>query len=353
MRRYTPAMDIPLSILLLTVGAFSPFFSAVIYYLSQETINKLIENNYKAAQRLRNLKNDYDELINSFIIFELIAYILSYAFLAQSIQNEIFIGFAEPITFIIATAIFILTVLTLRFFLQALGIRFADSVAGSLSFLINAHSILLMPVTGLFKIMNSAIVGIPNAEESRDEISELVESAHEEGAIEPSEYRILKNIMHFSEILVSDVMTPRTVAFSCAADRTVDEVLNLPELMMYSRFPIWEGDSVDDGIIGYVMSKDIFLAALKGKGGVTIRDFNREIYFIPENAELDTALERFLNRRQHMFMVVDEYGGIEGLITMEDVLETMLGVEIVDEVDKFVDLRQLAKQRRDSRIASL
>jgi CBS domain containing-hemolysin-like protein len=121
---------------------------------------------------------------------------------------------------------------------------------------------------------------------------------------------------------------------------------------MYSRFPIWEGESLDDGIIGYVMSKDILLAALKGKGATKLRDFCREVYFIPENAELDTTLERFLNRRQHLFVVVDEYGGIEGLITMEDVLETMLGAEIVDEVDKVVDLRLLAKQRRDNRIAS-
>lgn len=353
MRRFAPAMDIPLSILFLTMGIISPFFSAVIYYLSHEKINELIEKDYKAAQRLRNLKNDYDELINSFIIFELIAYIISFALISHRVINDIYIGFAEPNSYVIATALFILIALLFRFLFQSLGIRYADNVAGSLSFLINVNSLILTPITSLLKMMNNAIVGIPNAEESRDEISELVESAHEEGAIEPSEYRILKNIMNFSEILVSDVMTPRTVVFSSAADRTVDEVLDLPELKMYSRFPIWEGDSIDDGILGYVMSKDIFLAALKGKGNVTIRDFNREIYFIPENAELDTALDRFLNRRQHMFMVVDEYGGIEGLITMEDVLETMLGVEIVDEVDKVVDLRQLAKQRRDSRIASL
>jgi CBS domain containing-hemolysin-like protein len=214
-------------------------------------------------------------------------------------------------------------------------------------------TIVFKPVTQALKLINKSIVGIPNVEESRDEISELVESAHEEGAIDPGEYRILKNIMHFSEILVSDVMTPRTVIFSCSADLTINDVSTFQELQMYSRFPIWEGESVDDGIIGYVMSKDVLLAALNGKGNLSLREFNREIYFIPENAELDTALERFLNRRQHVFMVVDEYGGIEGLITMEDVLETMLGVEIVDEVDKVVDLRQLAKQRRDSRIAHL
>jgi len=101
------------------------------------------------------------------------------------------------------------------------------------------------------------------------------------------------------------------------------------------------------------MSKDVLLAALNDKVGLKLRDLYREVYFIPESAQLDDVLERFLNRRQHLFMVVDEYGGMEGLITMEDVLETILGTEILDEADKVADLRQLAKQRRDSRIAGL
>lgn len=328
-------------------------FSAVIYYLSQETINELIEKNYRTAQRLRSLKTDYDELVNSYIIFEFIAYFISFIALTLFLINNYYSESNFLNVFLIVSVTFVLSLIFFRFLLQSIGIKFADTIAASFSFLMLVTSKSISPITSILKLLNRAIVGSPNVEESRDELSELVESAHEEGAIEPSEYRILKNIMHFNEILVSDVMTPRTVVFSCAADRAVDEILDTPELKMYSRFPIWEGDSVDDGIIGYIMSKDIFLAALKGKGASKLRDFNREIYFIPENAELDTALERFLNRRQHMFMVVDEYGGIEGLITMEDVLETMLGVEIVDEVDKVVDLRQLAKQRRDSRIASL
>lgn len=321
--------------------------------MSQETINSLIEDNYKAAQRLRDLKNDFDELVNAFIILELISYTVSFAVLSKAVLHEIYFGSALMIVYVSVSVGFIAIVLLLRFFFQSVGIRFADALAVQLNIPIYILSMLLKPVTLLIILINKPIKGTPNAEESREEISELVESAHEEGAIESREYRILKNIIHFSDVLVSDVMTPRTVIFSCSADKTVDEVRTMSELQMYSRFPIWEGDSVDDGIIGYVMTKDVLLAALKGKGNMKIRDFIREIYFIPENAELDEALDRFLNRRQHILMVVDEYGGIEGLITMEDVLETILGVEIVDEVDRVVDLRQLAKQRRDSRIASL
>ncbi len=346
-------MDIFISLLFLALGVINPFFSAIVYYLSQESITNLIEKNYKAAQRLRELKLEYDELINSFIILELISYLISYTFLFKIITINNYFGYFDFNLFLIIGIFFIIIVLFFRFLFQSIGIKFTDFLAGFLSYPIYLISLILKPITILLKFLNKAIVGNPNVEESRDEITELVETAHEEGALDTDEYRILKNIMHFSEILVSDVMTPRTVVFSCSCEKTVNELINVPEIKMYSRFPVWEGESIDDGIIGYVMSKDVLLAALNGKGMLKMRDFVRDIHFIYENIELDTALERFLNRRQHVFMVIDEYGGIEGLITMEDVLETILGVEIVDEVDKVVDLRHLAKQRRDSRIASL
>ena len=195
------------------------------------------------------------------------------------------------------------------------------------------------------------ITGKTEQEASREELTAMVESARQEGTLDDEEYRILKNIMHFSDVLVSDVMTPRTVVFSCNAMKTVGEIVNLPEMQMYSRIPIWDGNSLDDGVIGYVMSKDVYYAALTGKNNLPLKNLLREIDVIPENAQLDMALNRFLKKRQHIFLVVDEYGGIEGIITMEDVLETILGVEIVDEADRIVDLRELAKLHRDKRIA--
>lgn len=188
-------------------------------------------------------------------------------------------------------------------------------------------------------------------EDTREELDAMVESAHDEGSIDSSEYRILKNIIKFKEVFVSDVMTPRTVVFSLNADKTIEEVLNNNGLKMYSRIPLWEGESLDKGLIGYILSKDILQAALSGKTNITLREFMRVINFIPENVELDVALDQFLNNKQHLMAVIDEYGGFDGLITMEDVLETILGVEIMDEADRIEDLRSLAIKKRDRRIS--
>ena len=181
----------------------------------------------------------------------------------------------------------------------------------------------------------------------------MVETAKEDGYIDEDEYRLIKNIMHFSEVLVSDVMTPRTVIFSYEADKTIGEVINTPELQTFSRFPIWKGKSLDDEVVGYIVTKEILNAALQNKMGDKLQKYARAIHYIPENATLDDAMEQFIKLRQHIFLVVDEYGGIEGLISMEDLLENILGVEIVDEADRVVDMRELAKQRRDKRVQEL
>jgi len=316
--------------------------------MSNDEINSLIERNYKKAQSLQYMQSEHDETLNPLLIVETGLYISASVFLGYYL-SEFGFGFVNLIAMLVATALMLMFSRTIVY---AFGAVSADSIGPVMTAIIKLYFYLGYPLYWVFSKMHDNIRGKSTSDESREEISALVESAHEDGLIEPGEYRILKNIMNFSEVYVTDVMTPRTVMFSFDADKTVDDVVNLPEIQMYSRFPIWEGESFDDGILGYVMSKDILLAALKGKGATKLRDFCREVYFIPENAELDTALERFLNRRQHLFVVVDEYGGVEGLISMEDVVETMLGVEIVDEVDKVVDLRLLAKQRRDNRIAS-
>lgn len=187
-------------------------------------------------------------------------------------------------------------------------------------------------------------------EQVAEELSAIMEEAVEEGTLEAEEVRILQNIMRVRDVHVEDVMTPRNVVAGLPADISISQAAEMPELQTYSRLPVWEGANMDN-IIGYVLSRDVLVAALRGNGTQPIRTLLRQAVFIPENVSLDRALEEFLKRRQHMFIVVDEYGGVEGLLTLEDVLETILGAEIVDEADSVVDMRQLAQQRRDRRIA--
>lgn len=336
-------MEIGLSILLLTAGAAASFLSAILTNISQEELNKIIENDYQSAKILTELRAHFERDISPFQIIEIILYSATGIILGFTFSGYLAVTLNMVYLIIGLSSV----ILIFRYAAQALGIKLADKLAVKLKPFLFYASYLTSPVVSVMIFITEKIVGKDYDEASREDINAIVEEAHEEGSIDPGEYRIFKNLIHLANIKVSDVMTPRTVVFSLEGDMTVNNAVKHPDIQNYSRFPVWLGESIDDEIIGYVVTKDILQAALDGRGEIRLRDFIREISSIVDNTELDTALEMFLSKRQHQFIVLDQYGGVVGLITMEDVLESMLGVEIVDEADKFVDLRLLAKQKRE------
>ncbi len=322
--------------------------SSALKHSNHDELEELSAVNKKAA-RIFHLKLKLEVYSDLFSPVETLLYI------TISVFSGVFMvfRFSSWYPFLYLISFIFLFALVLRSIFFAIGRKYNLRILIPLSPLVRFIYYLNKPFVLLIAFSKNLIIQQTHEEASREELTALVESAHEEGSIDPEEYRILKNIMNFSDVLVSDVMTPRTVVFSLPADEKVENIINHPEIQMYSRIPVWQGESIDDSVIGYVMTKDILQAALKGNESVKLRDLAREIYFIPENAELDIALDKFLKRRQHVFLVVDEYGGVEGLLSMEDVMETILGSEIVDEADRVVDLREFAKQKRDKRIASV
>jgi CBS domain containing-hemolysin-like protein len=139
------------------------------------------------------------------------------------------------------------------------------------------------------------------------------------------------------------VMTPRPVMFTLPEDRTVREVLSELQEIRFSRIPITGRDP--DDICSFVLKSDILLNASLGDLDTTLRDLGRKILVVPETATLVGLFEQVLDRREHIALVVDEYGGVSGLVTMEDIVETLLGLEIVDETDSIVDMQELARRK--------
>ena len=330
------------------MGYFFAFISAVLYYSQASKYEDFISNSNIKQKKIQYLKLHYQEKVNAFYMFEVLFYSTSTTYLSIFFNNLDFNW--------IVTSLLILPIFTfgfiLRFLIYSIGIRFSNILIVNLIGLLYYFAKINTPLIGILQMINHKVGGRNDDEDARDELKSMVETAHEEGSIEASEYRILKNIMKFNDVYVCDVMTPRTVVISFEADRLVEDVIHEVGLRVYSRIPIWEGDSLDKGLIGYVLSKDILHAALNGKQKTKLRDYIRQIHFVPENVELDVALEHFLKNKQHLMVVIDEHGGFDGLISMEDVLETILGVEIMDEADKIEDLRSLATMKRDKRIAN-
>lgn len=323
------------------------YLAAALFSMPPSIINALAEEGSSVGKRLRRATDEPEETRLSISLIDVVLIILSAGSVISiaTARDGVQHAFTE-------VAVFVVGMIVVKTIAAVIGNRYADRMLQTTSVLMTITLVAAKPFVWAHRALMQFTKTGNDEEEAREELEALVETARDEGALDPGEYRIMTNIMRLSSIEVTDVMTPRLVVFSLPSDTPVSEAIKKPDLQMYSRFPVFDDESLDS-VSGYVMTKDVLRAALAGRNTVALSKLKRDVDFIPENVSLDQALEQFLQKKQHLFMVVDEYGGVEGLLTMEDVMESVLGVEIVDEADHVVDLRAVAKQRRDARIAAI
>ena len=176
---------------------------------------------------------------------------------------------------------------------------------------------------------------------TKEELLESMLLSEDEGVIDEKESDVIENILKLDNIKISEVLTPRSVVFALDESITIKEVIQTKEdIFKFSRIPIYH-DSIED-VVGIVMTKKIFRQALIDDS-VTLGSIKKDIFSINENIPVSKALDLFIKKKDHMFLVIDNYDQTEGIITLEDCVETILGVEIVDESDSTVDMRELAK----------
>ena len=186
---------------------------------------------------------------------------------------------------------------------------------------------------------------------SREEFTALADIGAEAGQLDAKESRMLKNLLRFPSLCAEDIMTPRTVVFALQQDMTVHEVMQADAELGFSRIPIYGEDR--DEVAGFVLKTDVLLNEHRQGGKARLRDLKRELRAVKETTPLSHVLEEMLDNRAHILLVVDDYGGTEGIVTLEDVVETLIGIEIVDEADKIDDMRRLARQKWQQRMERL
>ncbi|MEJ2196624.1 MAG: hemolysin family protein [Ignavibacteriaceae bacterium] len=179
---------------------------------------------------------------------------------------------------------------------------------------------------------------------TEDEIIALVKLGAHEGEISKGESQMVFNIINLEERLVKEIMTPRTMMFSLPATMTIEKASQSISGRGFTRIPIYEGEK--ENIVGYVVTHDFNFVGIKNKPECTLKSIVRQITHVPDDINCLTMLTNFLKHRKHIAVVTDEFGGVDGLITLEDLLETILGSEIVDETDVIVDLQEAARKRK-------
>ncbi len=228
---------------------------------------------------------------------------------------------------------------------KTIGAVYWRRIAPAVGVLVRGIMIVLYPLVVLSECITKLLsrqgaVGLFNQEEFRA----MADLGAREGQLAVKESRVLKNLFRFGPLRARDIMPPRTVALLWEDSRTVGEVLEAFPDLTFSRIPVYSG--TPDDFRGFVLKTDLLLAQAEGKNDIPLTQFTRCIEAIPENVSLNGLLEFLLDKRAHILLVLDEYGGLEGVVSLEDLVETLLGLEIVDEADKTVDLQALARARR-------
>lgn len=179
---------------------------------------------------------------------------------------------------------------------------------------------------------------------SPDELRIMARISLQTGGIKHYQESVIGNILSLDTTTVKDVMTPRTVVFSLSEHLALAEASKKSDKWEHSRFPVYDKDTED--VVGIVLTKELFMALSQGKQDIPLTALIRPVHFVVETAKLNNVLMEFMETRQKLFVVIDEYGGLSGLISLEDILEEILGREIIDESDQVADKRELARRRR-------
>lgn len=182
---------------------------------------------------------------------------------------------------------------------------------------------------------------------SRADLTAMAQASEESGAIDSDESKIIKNLLKLQKLSVRDVMTPRAVMVMANADQTLSEYYEKYKPMQFSRIPVFEENQ--DQIIGLVLKDEVLRALAEDQHQLTLKQLQRDIQFVSDNTILPDLLDKLVKQREQIAIVTDEYGTVVGLVTLEDVLETLLGLEIVDESDTVEDMQRHARQQWEER----
>ncbi len=325
------------------ISALCSILEAALYSLSLSQIELMAQKQQKASAILKELKHDVDQPITAILTLNTIAHTIGAAVAGAS--AAVVFGEHNLIWFSI---IFTLIILLLSEILpKTIGVVYSRALAPYIALPLKWMVIVLKPIIWICMTMTRLIPQNTKSNLiSAEELRTIAMLSRQSGEIEVQQELVIANILQLKEKTVRQVMTPRTVTYALSEHTTVKEAITLHDKWtMHSRIPLYNADF--DDMVGVVLIKDVFKAAIKNKTELQLTEIMRPVHFVPEAAPLNRVMIEFFERHQHLFVVVDEYGAVTGVITLEDILEEIVGREIVDESDKDQDMRELARKKAE------
>jgi magnesium and cobalt exporter, CNNM family len=326
--------------LALVVSFLCSIVEAVILSVSAPFI-KMKEMEEKAsAKYLKNLKNKIDRPLSAILTINTVAHTIGAAGVgaqAVAVFGEIYFGVISAI----------LTILILFFseiIPKTIGAIFWRKLALPSAIVIIGMIYISYPLVVISEFITKIISKNKESQKvSREEVVALAHLGTKEGVLKESESKIIDNLIKLKTLAVRDIMTPRTVVVSAPEELSLDDFIKQKEYLQYSRIPVYSGNI--DNVTGYILKSDVLEKLAKGNRNQELKDLKRSIIIFYENFNIPKLFEELLLKKEHIALIINEYGGMQGLATMEDIIETILGLEIMDEKDIEVNMQKLAKKK--------
>ncbi len=326
--------------LALFVSFLCSIMEAVLLSTPQSFLIVKQENGYAWAKAFVDLKTNIDKPLSAILSLNTVAHTVGAAGVgAQAVKI-----FGDASFGIVSAILTILILVITEIIPKTIGARYWRNLAMISSIVIKGMIIITYPLVVMSAVITKLISKNKNEKTtSRDEIAALANIGANEGVFSNKEHKIIQNLLKLKNLKVTEVMTPRVVVSIADEKQYLKDFLKNKDYLKFSRIPIYSES--EENITGYVFRQEVFEKLAEDQHDLKLKDVKREIVIVPNTAVLFRLWEKLLEQKEHIALIVDEYGGLDGIVTMEDIIETLLGLEIIDETDTITDMQKYARDR--------
>ena len=336
-------------ILALGVSFLCSILEAALLSMPPSFVRQMERAGGRFGKRLAQLKDDIDQSLAAILTLNTVAHTVG----AAGVGSQAVAVFGEAYFGVISAVLTLLILLLSEIIPKTLGAQHWRSLAKFTTYSCRAIVIGTYPLVMLSKRITALLgsQGHEAASVSRDEFITLAHIGKSEGVLADNESRMIRSLIRFRDLKVESVMTPRTVIGSLPESLSCGEATAQPQATRFTRIPLYADNK--DEISGYILKTDLLQELADDRPETTLGKLKRDIRSVSEFDSLSKLFDELLTRNEHIAIVVDEFGTASGLVTLEDVIETLIGLEIVDESDTEVDMRELARKKWEERARNI
>ena len=332
-------MEILILLFVIVIGTsfLCSVLESVLLSTNASYISVLEKNNPIVGKLLKKLKTDIDKSISSILILNTIANTLGATAIGVQAQNVF--GGNSTLVMIISIVLTFMILFFAEIIPKTIGAVYWKQLAPHSPRIINIFIFITYPIIIITQFVTKKIGKERTETITREELIHSTLLSEEEGIIGDLESQIIENTLTLNSIKLKDILTPRSVVYAIEKNTLLKDIIEDKRTFKFSRVPVYDGHI--DNIVGIILTKKIFKEALKNND-TNLEDIMKPVFSLNENIHVAKALNMFIKKKDHMFIVHDSYNQTEGIVTLEDCIETLLGLEIMDELDTTADMRKLA-----------